>query len=424
MAPPVASQSPASGSGTRVVLPPPSTNPSVASDASLLLDEFDKFASGNRVSRGQNNVASSSGELADPIEFLNRHYRTEAMLVTMLPEIREELVSRMNKLDDRISGALQRQSETAEATQRYVQDAKASVGSLEQRIRQLQEKASQSETAVREITKDMKQLDSAKRHLQRTITTLKRLHMLVHAVEQLRLACLRKPFPDYSTAAHLVDATRLLLKHFDAYSNKVEPIKLLSQRVKALHVELQLSLVRGFRIVGFGLEQALELEKKNKIKSALISEEGEGDENEAQSVVMTPDVMAGGTMLIDSLGSDVRKEFITTFGQDFLAEYINIFQPVKKPPKIQQRVSSFKATPEPPKQDTKPESGLDMIERRFMWFRDLIQEVEQKYPKVFPPYWNLQYYLTRFFLRLVSSWFLFFEPVVDELMMHANDVNA
>ena len=407
MAPPVASsQKPASGTGTRVVLPPPTTNPTVASDAGLLLDAYDKFTSGNRLSSGQGNAAPTSGQAnADPIEFLNRHYRTEPMLVTMLPEIREELVSRMNRLDDRISGALQRQSEQAEATQRYVQDAKASVGSLEQRIRQLQEKASQSETAVREITKDMKQLDSAKRHLQRTITTLKRLHMLVHAVEQLRLACLRKPFPDYSTAAHLVDATRLLLKHFDAYSNKVEPIKLLSQRVKDLHGELHLSLVHGFRVVGFGLEKALELEKKNKKKSLLTDEE-EGEEEGAKNLIMTPDVMAGGTLLIDSLGSDIRKEFITTFGQDFLAEYNSIFQPVRKPAKVQQRVSSFKATPEPPKEDAKSESGLDMIERRFMWFRELIQEVEQKYPKVFPHYWNLQYFLTRFFLKLVSTFYV------------------
>ena len=130
----------------------------------------------------------------------------------------------MQRLDDRISNALQRQSETADLTRRHVQDSKASVEALINRIHLVQEKASQSEVAVQEITRDMKRMDLAKKHLQRTITTLKRLHMLIHAVEQLRLACLEEPFPDYKSASHLVDATRLLLKHFDAYTNKVEPM--------------------------------------------------------------------------------------------------------------------------------------------------------------------------------------------------------
>jgi hypothetical protein len=71
------------------------------------------------------------------------------------------------------------------------------------------------------------------------VTTLKRLHTLIHAMEQLRLACLLQPFPDYKTASHLVDATRLLLKHFDAYKHKVEPMRLLSQKVTDLQEELR-----------------------------------------------------------------------------------------------------------------------------------------------------------------------------------------
>ena len=130
----------------------------------------------------------SSGAQPDSIDFMNQHYSSESLLVAQLPEIRDAISERMNRLDDRISNALQRQSESAEATQKHVQDAKVSVASLEKRIRQVQTKASQSEKTVREITKDMKRLDCAKRHLQRTITTLKRLHMLIHAVEGLRQA--------------------------------------------------------------------------------------------------------------------------------------------------------------------------------------------------------------------------------------------
>ena len=309
---------------TRVILPPISSPPATAAishDPTRLLDAFDTYVSGRR----------SSGVQPDPIDFINQHYSSESLLVAQLPEIRGAIGERMHRLDDRISNALQRQSESAEATQKYVQDAKASVASLEKRIRQVQTKASQSEKTVREITKDMKRLDCAKRHLQRTITTLKRLHMLIHAVEGLRQASLLQPHPDYKSASHLIDATRLLLKHFDAYTHKVEPMRLLNNKVDDLHRELKFRLVRGFRMVGFGFEKTREMEKKQKGKlTSLINpeedpfnqikEKNEDDDSSSEDdatsdiqlpPMMTPDAMAGGILLIDALGKEARIEFMT-----------------------------------------------------------------------------------------------------------------
>lgn len=309
---------------TRAVLPPLSASPvsaGIAHDPARLLDAFDSYVSSRR----------SSGTEPDPIDFINQHYSSESVLVTQLPEIRDAIGERMNRLDDRISNALQRQSESAEATQKHVQDAKVSVASLEKRIRQVQTKASQSEKTVREITKDMKRLDCAKRHLQRTITTLKRLHMLIHAVEGLRQACLLQPHPDYKSASHLVDATRLLLQHFDAYTHRVEPMRLLSNKVDDLQGELKFQLVRGFRVVGFGVEKTREFEKKkSKLKSlvnpeddpfVLLEEKSEdedefSEENDTTTDIelppmMTPDTMAGGILLIDAIGKEARIEFMT-----------------------------------------------------------------------------------------------------------------
>ena len=399
---------PSSSSGTKVVLPPAAAGPSVSSDPKLLLDAFDKFTAASRRSSSasssspqKDQPSTSTRKEADPIAFLNKHFTSEATLVAQLPGIREAVTERMDVLDDRISGALQRQSETAEATQKHVQEAKASVASLEQRIRQVQQKAGQSETAVREITKDMKKLDLAKRHLQSTITTLKRLHMLIHAVEQLRLACLNKPFPDFQSAANLVDATRLLLRHFDAYLEKVEPMRLLSEKVSDLQGELRFSLVRGFRLVAFGVEKTTELEKMTKQKSL----DPESKITHESVVLMTPEVMTGGVHMIDSLGADVRKEFIHGICQDHLSEYNRLFNPVRKQEvkKDQPRVSSFRAQPvEEPKEEL-PENDLESIEKRFVWFRNFLHSFDQKFPNVFPAYWNLHAGLTRVFLRLVSK---------------------
>mmetsp|Transcript_58744 Transcript_58744/g.65757 ORF Transcript_58744/g.65757 Transcript_58744/m.65757 type:complete len:960 (+) Transcript_58744:102-2981(+) len=409
---------PSNQSATRVILPPLSTAPVTAAiphNPTRLLDAFDTYVSSRR----------SGGTKPDPIDFINQHYSSESILVSQLPEIRDAISDRMNRLDTRISSALQRQSESAEATQKNVQDAKVSVVSLEKRIRQVQSKASQSERTVREITKDMKRLDCAKRHLQRTITTLKRLHMLVHAVEGLRQACLHNPHPDYQSASHLVDATRMLLQHFDAYTHKVEQMRLLNAKVIDLQGELKFRLVRGFRIVGFGYEKTREMEKKkSKLKSLVNPEEddfnqvdreekedGKDESTEGHEIkkiqlppIMTPSTMTGGILLIDAIGKEARVEFMTGIVQDHLVEYSRLYKPVKEQPKEKPRVSSFMAQPETDtKEDTKPEFALEFIEKRFLWFQNLLTEIQNNYPEVFPPYWNLEYHLTKNFLRRTRS---------------------
>jgi vacuolar protein sorting-associated protein 53 len=336
---------------------------------------------------------------ADPIDFLNRHYASEQLLVQQLPSLREAVGQRMERLDDRISNALQRQSETAEVTRRHVQDAKASVEALVHRIHLVQEKASQSESAVLEITRDMKRMDLAKKHLQRTITTLKRLHMLIHAVEQLRMACLQQPFPDYRTAAHLVDATRLLLTHFEAYTQKVEPMIRLSQKVNDLQEHLRLGLVRGFRISGLGVAQTMEVEAAAAKKGGKTLPPISPDDT-TPLVPMSPTVMEGGVLLMDALGHDQRRRFIIQFCQDQLLAYRQDFQPRQKGNKPEKRVSSFKVV-ENPEPEPAPLYNLDSVEKRFVWFRDRVTQINQKFAKVFPSYWNMQYSLCRAFLILV-----------------------
>lgn len=56
------------------------------------------------------------------------------------------------------------------------------------KIHDIKTKASQSEQMVQEICSDIKKLDCAKNHLQSTITSLKRLQMLITAVSQLEVS--------------------------------------------------------------------------------------------------------------------------------------------------------------------------------------------------------------------------------------------
>ena len=86
-----------------------------------------------------------------------------------------------------------------------------------------------------------------------------------------------------------------------------------------------------------------------------------------------------------------------------MVEYSQIFKPVKEKPKEKQRVSSFMAQPENPEEDVKPEFALEFVEKRFLWFQNCLSEMQKKFPGVFPPYWNLEYHLTKNFLRRTRS---------------------
>jgi hypothetical protein len=380
-----------------------------APDPVALLNMLQATARNQRSSSSGN--YDSSAASFHPIDILNQHYASEVMLASQLPALRTAVTERIEKLDDHISNALQRQSETAASTRRHVQEAKASVQTLQQRILQVKEKASLSEVAVLDITKDMKKLDAAKQHLQRTITTLKRLHMLVNAVEQLRLCCSHVPFPDFRTASQLVDATRLLMTHFDAYTQKVEPMRLLSSKVRDFSTLLKETLIRGFRIVGLGLTKTRQMEGTSSPEHAtrLTAMEDEDDwiEEERQTPIMTVDVMQGCVLFMDALGVQERANFITDFCQDQLSDYSKEFDPpFKEMQQGQKRVSSFKV--KEIDEEKKAQSMLDAVEKRFIWFREVVKNVERKFPKVFPGHWNLQATLAKTFLQLVCILYLCF----------------
>lgn len=154
------------------------------------------------------------GPQFDPVDYLNHHFPTERSLDRLEPFMMNVAVQ-IGDLDDEISKTVQTQSEAGHQATRDVGEAKAAIRELFEKIRDMKAKAEQSEVMVQEICRDIKQLDFAKRHLQTTITALKRLHMLVTAVDQLQGVAKAK---QYRESANLLDAVRQLLTHFENYA--------------------------------------------------------------------------------------------------------------------------------------------------------------------------------------------------------------
>ena len=67
-----------------------------------------------------------------------------------------------------------------------MEEAQRIIRQLFVQIADIKAKAEQSEENVKEITRDIKQLDCAKRNLTAAITTLNHLHMLVGGVDNLQ----------------------------------------------------------------------------------------------------------------------------------------------------------------------------------------------------------------------------------------------
>ena len=121
----------------------------------------------------------------DAIEFINQNFPSDDQksLEKIEPFV-TTLSENITKLDGELSSAVQKQATAGHRAAEDIRDANQAIHELFTKIKDIKGKAEQSEVMVAEICKDIKQLDYAKRHIQETITALKRLHMVVTAVEQ------------------------------------------------------------------------------------------------------------------------------------------------------------------------------------------------------------------------------------------------
>ena len=136
----------------------------------------------------------------DPTAHINKLFPTEESLAGVEPHM-QELQEQMKALDEEVLKTVRQQTSAGSSARRDLDSGKQSVQELFVKVREIKSKADASEQMVHEICRDIKSLDYAKRHLTQTITALKRLQMLVTAVEQLDVMARERM---YSEAANLL----------------------------------------------------------------------------------------------------------------------------------------------------------------------------------------------------------------------------
>jgi len=283
----------------------------------------------------------------DPIAFINQHFPTESSL-DGLDTFVVGIASQITTLDEEISSAVQAQSVAGKQASKDIEEAQQAILELFDKIQDIKAKASQSERMVNEICHDIKKLDCAKTHLQASITSLKRLQMLLTAVDQLEL--LAQEY-QYREAANLLDAVKQLMTHFDRY-DAVPLIAETKDRVASIQTDLRKHVQRTFRDI-----------------SQLLDTVAVGTDGTLPSVLAElPGNMkhlSESCLVVDALGPTARRELLEEFVTHQLHPYDGLFAA------------------------DKPHGTLDQVERRWAWFRRLLKAVDAKFSSVCPVHWRV-----------------------------------
>lgn len=113
----------------------------------------------------------------------------------------------------------------------------------------IRKQAEASEESVREITQDIKELDTAKKNLTTVITSLNHLHMLLSGVEALQTLSTNRLYGEILLPLQGVTE---VMEHFRGYLD-IPQVKQLSEEVQRLRVALAQQITADFHTAFSGV---------------------------------------------------------------------------------------------------------------------------------------------------------------------------
>jgi hypothetical protein len=275
------------------------------------------------------------------VDYINELFPTEQSL-SNLDDTIAEMRGKIGGIDDDLRHIVRGHGTIGDNSSRMgVEDASVALAEAQSaivdlfgQIHDIKSKAAESEATVRDITRDIKQLDAAKRNLTAGITTLNHLHMLVGGVSTLKK---QKEDRQYGDAANLLQGLQEVIGHFQTYSD-IPQIKDLAIQVKGIQGEFGEQIINDFH-KAFAPENAKNFSPSRQLAEACL-------------VVSVLEPRVKRTLLKFILGQQ-------------LAEYSIVFS------------------------EGEDCAWLDRIDDRYNWLKRHLIEFEERLSPMFPPGWEM-----------------------------------
>ncbi|XP_076231687.1 vacuolar protein sorting 53 isoform X1 [Calliopsis andreniformis] len=264
------------------------------------------------------------------VDYINSLFPTEQSL-SNIDDVVNKMELKIRTIDKEIRSVVRGQTNVGQDGRAALEDAQKVIKQLFVHIKDIKDKAEQSEEVVKEITRDIKQLDFAKRNLTASITALNHLHMLVEGVDTLKVLTQKK---QYGEIILPLQAVMEVMQHFNSYMD-IPQVKQLSDEVRQIHVELAQQITADFKQAFSG--------QNPKYFNQLTE----------------------GCLVLSVLDPKVKKDLLTWFVGIQLQEYAHLFD------------------------ENQDFAWLDKIDRRYAWIKKHLLDFESKFGTIFPQDWEI-----------------------------------
>ncbi|XP_054004671.1 vacuolar protein sorting-associated protein 53 homolog [Hylaeus anthracinus] len=264
------------------------------------------------------------------VDYINSLFPSEQSL-SNIDDVVNKMESKIRTIDKEIRSVVRGQTNVGQDGRAALEDAQKVIKQLFVHIKDIKDKAEQSEEVVKEITRDIKQLDFAKRNLTASITALNHLHMLVEGVDTLKVLTQKK---QYGEIILPLQAVMEVMQHFNSYMD-IPQVKQLSEEVHQVHVELAQQITADFKQAFSG--------QNPKYFNQLTE----------------------GCLVLSVLDPKVKKDLLTWFVGIQLQEYAHLFE------------------------ENQDFAWLDKIDRRYAWIKKHLVDFESKFGSIFPQDWEI-----------------------------------
>ncbi|XP_054262069.1 vacuolar protein sorting-associated protein 53 homolog [Macrosteles quadrilineatus] len=269
----------------------------------------------------------------NPTDYINSLFPSEQSL-SNIDDVIAELECKFHGINNQISTVVGRQTDLKKDGRRALVDAQLVIKQLFNQTLEIKTKAEQSEETVKEITREIKQLDCAKINLTASITTINHLHFLVGGVNTLKMLAGKRQYGEIVMPLQgVVD----VVKHFFKYTD-IPQIKTLTDDVQEIKNYLAEQIKHDFHKAFTGIGASKFTPTRSLAEACLV---------------------------IDILEPKVKQEFLKWFVTIQFDEYLVLFC------------------------DSEENAWLDKIDKRYTWFKKYLIQCEDKFGSLFPPHWEV-----------------------------------